>query len=223
MIRRPPRSTHCISSAASDVYKRQYLKSTLRVIEGNPKISIVIRMKSHAQTLQQSKPIVRLPTIKRKLLHLRESRDQHNVQNIPASSFSLLPQKRLQKWSRSFNLINEASKTPSGKRNHSRILCFPNIKTPSKESKLPTANATLHRNITYKLKSIVKRHRFLKFIQTSFYKYMESSPKEYRNSVINRSALKSVSYTHLRAHETGRNLVCRLLLEKKKKKNKNKW
>jgi len=28
-----------------------------------------------------------------------------------------------------------------------------------------------------------------------------------------------VSYTHLRAHETGRNLVCRLLLEKKKNKN----
>eukprot|EP00826_Nyctotherus_ovalis_P002744 TRINITY_DN10551_c0_g3_i5.p1 TRINITY_DN10551_c0_g3~~TRINITY_DN10551_c0_g3_i5.p1 ORF type:complete len:112 (-),score=26.15 TRINITY_DN10551_c0_g3_i5:135-440(-) len=29
MIRRPPRSTHCISSAASDVYKRQILgKST---------------------------------------------------------------------------------------------------------------------------------------------------------------------------------------------------
>ena len=29
-----------------------------------------------------------------------------------------------------------------------------------------------------------------------------------------------VSYTHLRAHETGRNLVCRLLLEKKKKTTK---
>ena len=29
-----------------------------------------------------------------------------------------------------------------------------------------------------------------------------------------------VSYTHLRAHETGRNLVCRLLLEKKNKKKK---
>src|SRR5665213_4336825 len=28
----------------------------------------------------------------------------------------------------------------------------------------------------------------------------------------------AVSYTHLRAHETGRNLVCRLLLEKKKHK-----
>src|SRR5678809_1659728 len=34
-----------------------------------------------------------------------------------------------------------------------------------------------------------------------------------------KSALEQtpVSYTHLRAHETGRNLVCRLLLEKKKK------
>src|SRR5665213_1511241 len=31
---------------------------------------------------------------------------------------------------------------------------------------------------------------------------------------INRNAT-AVSYTHLRAHETGRNLVCRLLLEKK--------
>ena len=36
-------------------------------------------------------------------------------------------------------------------------------------------------------------------------------------------AYYAVSYTHLRAHETGRNLVCRLLLEKKKaQKKKNK-
>ena len=31
--------------------------------------------------------------------------------------------------------------------------------------------------------------------------------------------LKPVSYTHLRAHETPEHLVCRLLLEKKKKQN----
>src|SRR5665213_3825111 len=30
----------------------------------------------------------------------------------------------------------------------------------------------------------------------------------------NLDAIEAVSYTHLRAHETGRNLVCRLLLEK---------
>src|SRR5678809_1712817 len=29
--------------------------------------------------------------------------------------------------------------------------------------------------------------------------------------------IQAVSYTHFRAHETGRNLVCRLLLEKKNK------
>src|SRR5450759_2597498 len=32
------------------------------------------------------------------------------------------------------------------------------------------------------------------------------------------AGFKSVSYTHLRAHETRHDLVCRLLLEKKKKK-----
>src|SRR5660397_252533 len=32
------------------------------------------------------------------------------------------------------------------------------------------------------------------------------------------SLLPAVSYTHLRAHETKANLVCRLLLDKKKKK-----
>src|SRR5678810_234061 len=35
----------------------------------------------------------------------------------------------------------------------------------------------------------------------------------YTNRLANREQLLSVSYTHLRAHETGRNLVCRLLLE----------
>ena len=33
---------------------------------------------------------------------------------------------------------------------------------------------------------------------------------------------KAVSYTHLRAHETDSYLVCRLLLEKKKKKRTSK-
>src|SRR5665648_1194833 len=33
------------------------------------------------------------------------------------------------------------------------------------------------------------------------------------------STIIPVSYTHLRAHETRHDLVCRLLLEKKKKKN----
>ena len=35
-------------------------------------------------------------------------------------------------------------------------------------------------------------------------------------------AVGTVSYTHLRAHETVLDLVCRLLLEKKKNKNRQK-
>src|SRR5665647_3705000 len=40
-----------------------------------------------------------------------------------------------------------------------------------------------------------------------------------RNLILQRSDdIEAVSYTHLRAHETDSYLVCRLLLEKKKKK-----
>ena len=38
----------------------------------------------------------------------------------------------------------------------------------------------------------------------------------YRDKCAMDAQIEPVSYTHLRAHETGRNLVCRLLLEKKK-------
>ena len=37
------------------------------------------------------------------------------------------------------------------------------------------------------------------------------------------SGTGAVSYTHLRAHETRHDLVCRLLLEKKKSKKKQKY
>src|SRR5678809_1553712 len=49
------------------------------------------------------------------------------------------------------------------------------------------------------------------------YRYAEEMKRKYPLHNYKRSA-QTVSYTHLRAHETGRNLVCRLLLEKKKKK-----
>src|SRR5665648_934517 len=39
--------------------------------------------------------------------------------------------------------------------------------------------------------------------------------------VVAKRAIPPVSYTHLRAHETRHDLVCRLLLEKKKKKQQN--
>src|SRR5678809_1278533 len=46
--------------------------------------------------------------------------------------------------------------------------------------------------------------------------------KKYDVEIVSDENINTVSYTHLRAHETGRNIVCRLLLEKKKKTNKKK-
>ena len=43
--------------------------------------------------------------------------------------------------------------------------------------------------------------------------------EEERNSGAGGRGFGSVSYTHLRAHETVLDLVCRLLLEKKQKQN----
>src|SRR5680860_1674795 len=43
-------------------------------------------------------------------------------------------------------------------------------------------------------------------------------PTVYYRRAIDLQGLTTVSYTHLRAHETDSYLVCRLLLEKKKKK-----
>src|SRR5678816_4564673 len=42
--------------------------------------------------------------------------------------------------------------------------------------------------------------------------------QELEHRRVNSSEIGPVSYTHLRAHETPEHLVCRLLLEKKKKK-----
>src|SRR5664279_1861529 len=46
--------------------------------------------------------------------------------------------------------------------------------------------------------------------------YVAPSPDVCRRSRDRRAGSDAVSYTHLRAHETDSNLVCRLLLEKKK-------
>ena len=44
---------------------------------------------------------------------------------------------------------------------------------------------------------------------------VERRQQELEPTLLPFTVVTPVSYTHLRAHETGRNLVCRLLLEKK--------
>ena len=47
--------------------------------------------------------------------------------------------------------------------------------------------------------------------------HLRQNPPNLNEASFAIDALSAVSYTHLRAHETRSNLVCRLLLEKKKK------
>ena len=65
---------------------------------------------------------------------------------------------------------------------------------------------------------MVNNPRFVEAIQAKIGTAVDTEDMEKQIAV-----LQAVSYTHLRAHETGRNLVCRLLLEKKKKKNETKY
>eukprot|EP00825_Cyclidium_porcatum_P022582 TRINITY_DN24851_c0_g1_i2.p1 TRINITY_DN24851_c0_g1~~TRINITY_DN24851_c0_g1_i2.p1 ORF type:complete len:198 (-),score=-12.03 TRINITY_DN24851_c0_g1_i2:7-600(-) len=61
MIRRPPRSTHCISSAASDVYKRQVLSFTSLLVSVDPdSFAHVNQVRRRVQTCLES-PILQHP------------------------------------------------------------------------------------------------------------------------------------------------------------------
>ena len=56
----------------------------------------------------------------------------------------------------------------------------------------------------------------LRTFKNIFFGSGNSTRKGEQRRQTNSNTSGPVSYTHLRAHETGRNLVCRLLLEKKK-------
>ena len=53
-------------------------------------------------------------------------------------------------------------------------------------------------------------------IDSSVIEALQAGLETYQGKALVNSVTGAVSYTHLRAHETGRKLVCRLLLEKKK-------
>ena len=55
--------------------------------------------------------------------------------------------------------------------------------------------------------------------QRGYRYYVDKIMRSERMTQVAQQSLEPVSYTHLRAHETDSYLVCRLLLEKKKKKH----
>ena len=77
-------------------------------------------------------------------------------------------------------------------------------------------------NLVYNLKGLVKTAISNESFNKALLPYgLITNVKSFIKEKLPQKAIKtfrSVSYTHLRAHETPEHLVCRLLLEKKKKK-----
>ncbi|GAB5814808.1 hypothetical protein JMUB7533_26060 [Staphylococcus aureus] len=74
-------------------------------------------------------------------------------------------------------------------------------------------------NVSYKVEKVDESHLskgdvLVKVVYSSI-NYKDMLALQYKGGVI-RDYPMTVSYTHLRAHETCADLVCRLLLEKKK-------
>eukprot|EP00658_Telonema_sp_P-2_P008660 TRINITY_DN13271_c0_g1_i6.p1 TRINITY_DN13271_c0_g1~~TRINITY_DN13271_c0_g1_i6.p1 ORF type:complete len:345 (+),score=70.33 TRINITY_DN13271_c0_g1_i6:134-1168(+) len=96
----------------------------------------------------------------------------------------------------------------------------------------PTTGATLHKlasliiisqncsnDLSVKIRETVEMDRYHSE-QMARYSFRLKGVTFYQQVLTLRARNAPVSYTHLRAHETPEHLVCRLLLEKKKKKNK---
>ena len=86
------------------------------------------------------------------------------------------------------------------------------------DSTIASQNESL-KDISIRLESISTKLDTISISYSSKLIMLERLINEnYEKNLIKQSSLLPVSYTHLRAHETRHDLVCRLLLEKKKQK-----
>eukprot|EP00657_Telonema_sp_P-1_P005707 TRINITY_DN23297_c0_g1_i1.p1 TRINITY_DN23297_c0_g1~~TRINITY_DN23297_c0_g1_i1.p1 ORF type:complete len:121 (-),score=38.85 TRINITY_DN23297_c0_g1_i1:18-380(-) len=96
-----------------------------------------------------------------------------------------------------------------------------NVMMKSRKAKLSIACATRQLEHCHALRRLSKhiptlyRHRLKKRMMAQWMEFMRLK-MSYETPNLSED-IRTVSYTHLRAHETVLDLVCRLLLEKKKK------
>eukprot|EP00831_Metopus_contortus_P022157 TRINITY_DN20077_c0_g1_i3.p1 TRINITY_DN20077_c0_g1~~TRINITY_DN20077_c0_g1_i3.p1 ORF type:complete len:213 (-),score=35.74 TRINITY_DN20077_c0_g1_i3:56-694(-) len=192
MIRRPPRSTQGVSSAASDVYKRQ-VHGELEMEEENPFTKLKLKFVDYVKRVVFANKVIHLkycanPEDQKVLFslskHYKNVYLATNVVFFPAILFlafrKRILRKRLSVYTHTISVI---------------LLCI--------ACKIAIENSVL----------FFAERRIMKKLPK-----FQNPDKSQICRMAKEQGVWSVSYTHLRAHETSLHLVCRLLLEKKKKK-----
>eukprot|EP00825_Cyclidium_porcatum_P052441 TRINITY_DN993_c0_g1_i5.p1 TRINITY_DN993_c0_g1~~TRINITY_DN993_c0_g1_i5.p1 ORF type:complete len:158 (-),score=48.87 TRINITY_DN993_c0_g1_i5:104-577(-) len=112
MIRRPPRSTHCISSAASDVYKRQGINAEY-MGDQLPNLSFMLRtleelsiMNTAAQTISNPFVVQQLPEIQQIITKNKNWKEIADYQK--ANYFNLNPEQQFQEMKKFAELYGES-------------------------------------------------------------------------------------------------------------------
>src|SRR5450756_1432231 len=226
MIRRPPRSTQSRSSAASDVYKRQVLVTggggsigselVRQILAMGPRLLTVVDNHEEALWLIERELAERVaanPGVGLNLV-LADIRSQEAVDAVigharPEVVFHAAALKHVPLVEHS--PAEGAMTNVFGSRNvisaceRLNVARFVLISTDKAVEPVSAMGAT--KRLAELLTVASARRTGRPYVAVRFGNVLGSS-----GSVI------PVSYTHLRAHETRHDLVCRLLLEKKKKK-----
>eukprot|EP00658_Telonema_sp_P-2_P033385 TRINITY_DN24515_c0_g1_i2.p1 TRINITY_DN24515_c0_g1~~TRINITY_DN24515_c0_g1_i2.p1 ORF type:complete len:227 (-),score=46.44 TRINITY_DN24515_c0_g1_i2:101-781(-) len=224
MIRRPPRSTLSSSSAASDVYKRQYQRRvrgrvvlwTMRVSLGQIRTSVVAALQCSGLNHSSSKAVAEVVVSAE-----RDHCHSHGLFRVPGYCECLL------------RGYYDTQATPTVRDTAPAALhvdaagCFapvaflqawPTLERKARTNGVAIASISNNRHFSalwYECEMIARSGLVAISMVNSraFVHHWGGTSKVYGTN--------PVSYTHLRAHETPEHLVCRLLLEKKKKNNKD--
>eukprot|EP00658_Telonema_sp_P-2_P067403 TRINITY_DN56310_c0_g2_i2.p1 TRINITY_DN56310_c0_g2~~TRINITY_DN56310_c0_g2_i2.p1 ORF type:complete len:233 (+),score=55.38 TRINITY_DN56310_c0_g2_i2:124-822(+) len=230
MIRRPPRSTLSSSSAASDVYKRQVLlwvHSMSLVMQAETQSVVQI---SHAYHMEELDNFVEEGVMVAREIaewgrYCSDIEKQQSTTTAPTTketSTTIPPLQTLNSSQEGEHIAtrynNKTSPIPPPPPNHSCKEVLVTLRDEQHRLAHALVNA-----LRYPLGTDSFTDATDRFQHESSTSSSSSSNGNTNNNHMNRASLLvhggvAVSYTHLRAHETPEHLVCRLLLEKKKKK-----
>src|SRR5450756_2870131 len=219
MIRRPPRSTQSRSSAASDVYKRQTPRALLSLagplvripykMIRTPKEVTDIRRRLEKRVAEGQRMDPENMSYTAYLEWMDKSREYRSpviALHITASQFAVVFHDFLRK------VTERWLDDPHGALASRLVTGLQNI-----ESAQPGVGIW---DLSRKVFGFETLERiFTENEPGEILKVLEADPSPDASDFLRSlgTFMETVSYTHLRAHETRHDLVCRLLLEKKKK------